>query len=233
MDNYENYKNFYMIQFFKINSIRQQFNLNGIEWKSFPELKIEMESDDAVTIYDEYDFANNKIEKSTIQKLTIDKSTEKLNIGKSMKTVVTDAVSAEKYKRSNSNSKRKDDFTLSGKLLEFANCFYDADWFPVVSVFTKTKLTTGNNYEIPLKNPVVVPDGKLYISEDAFNSSTCYSVAFLNDVYFDKKTKKQTTQALNIVSKGGSTGGKRNPDRERIYKLPIHKRRTDNYYNYE
>ena len=28
-------------------------------------------------------------------------------------------------------------------------------------------------------------------------------------------------------------GGKRDPDRERVYKLPIHKRRTDNYYNYE
>ena len=41
------------------------------------------------------------------------------------------------------------------------------------------------------------------------------------------------TKVLNDALESTKQGGKRDPDRERVYKLPIHKRRTDNYYNYE
>jgi hypothetical protein len=43
----------------------------------------------------------------------------------------------------------------------------------------------------------------------------------------------ELTKVLNDTIESQNTGGKRNPDRERVYKLPIHKRKTDNYYNYE
>ena len=41
------------------------------------------------------------------------------------------------------------------------------------------------------------------------------------------------TKVLNDALESKNIGGKRDPDRERVYKLPIHKRKTDNYYNYE
>jgi hypothetical protein len=62
--------------------------------------------------------------------------------------------------------------------------------------------------------------------------------AFKNETQpFDTLEPKQNPieilNHLNEALESTKQGGKRDPDRERVYKLPIHKRKTDNYYNYE
>ena len=246
MDNVSQYNNFCMIQFFKINSKRQRFNtsikqnintifLNGIEWKSFPELHLSVNvSDLKCTIEDKFDIDkfdidnNAEVEKSKYIQIPIFVLNEK-----TMKAVATEAVGITDYKRQNITKITLD--AKSQKLKEFIKYFNDPDWFFVYSGFTKTKSnaeksTTGTNYEITLTKSTVVPDNKLYISK---NTAKCHSVAMFNDEYFKKKLKTITTINVNETVSTASSGGKRNPDRERIYKLPIHKRRTDNYYNYE
>ena len=55
----------------------------------------------------------------------------------------------------------------------------------------------------------------------------------LNNSFKPEVESTGITKVLNDDLKSTKQGGKRDPDRERVYKLPIHKRRTDNYYNYE
>ena len=55
----------------------------------------------------------------------------------------------------------------------------------------------------------------------------------LNNAFKPEVESTRITKILNDALKSTKQGGKRDPDRERVYKLPIHKRRTDNYYNYE
>jgi hypothetical protein len=243
MDDVSQYKNFCMIQFFKINSKRQQLNalfdstkFGGIEWKSFPELHLSVNvTDSKCTIEDKFDIDkfdidnNAEVEKSKYIQIPIFVLNEK-----TMKAVATEAVGITDYKRQNI-TKITLDTTQSKKLIEFIKYFNDPDWFFVYSSFTKTKSnaeksTDNNNYEITLTKSTVVPDNKLYISK---NTDDCHSVAMFNNTYFAKKTKSKIKHNVNNTESTGSSGGKRNPDRERIYKLPIHKRRTDNYYNYE
>ena len=54
----------------------------------------------------------------------------------------------------------------------------------------------------------------------------------LNNAFKPEVESTGITKVLNDALES-KKGGKRDPDRERVYKLPIHKRRTDNYYNYE
>ena len=230
MDNVSQYENFCMIQFFKINS--SYVSLNKIEWKSFPELHLYV-NDGKCTITHKFDIENNKeLETTEFIEISIESNV------KTMKAVAIEAVGITDYKRTISSIIDESSID-SQKLKEFIKHFNNPDWFFVYSGFTKTKSnaeksTDNNNYEITLTKSTVVstvvPDNKLYISK---NTDDCHSVAMFNNTYFAKKTKSKIKHNVNNTESIGSSGGKRNPDRERIYKLPIHKRRTDNYYNYE
>jgi hypothetical protein len=54
----------------------------------------------------------------------------------------------------------------------------------------------------------------------------------LNNTFKPEAESIGITKVLNDALES-KKGGKRDPDRERVYKLPIYKRKTDNYYNYE
>lgn len=247
----DKYVNFCMIQFFKINSGRHRFNtsirqnintifLNGIEWKSFPELHLST-NNGKYKIEHKFDIENNT-EMQTPESIEI--SIFGSNV-KTMKTVATEAVDAKDYKRTISSIIDESSIN-SQKLKEFIEHFNNPDWFFVYSGFTKiesnaAKSTDDNNYEIQANNSTILnSSSKLYIYDITNFASTdlskFYPAAFLNNAYFKLKTQQEQQKRINNALKtppAKSKGGKRNPDRERIYKLPIHKRRTDNYYNYE
>ena len=56
----------------------------------------------------------------------------------------------------------------------------------------------------------------------------------MDDIIIEMDSLPENVEkSINDALNSAVSGGKRNPDRERVYKLPIQKRRTDNYYNYE
>ena len=233
----DKYVNFCMIQFFKINY--RKFLPNTIEWKSFPELHLSADNG-KYKIEHKFDIENNtEVQNPESIEISIIGS----NV-KTMKTVATEAVDAKDYKRQDITQITLD--AKSQKLKEFIEHFNNPDWFFVYSGFTKiesnaAKSTDDNNYEIQANNSTILnSSSKLYIYDITNFASTdlskFYPAAFLNNAYFKLKTQQEQQKRINNALKtppAKSKGGKRNPDRERIYKLPIHKRRTDNYYNYE
>lgn len=232
----DKYVNFCMIQFFKINY--RKFLPNTIEWKSFPELHLSADNG-KYKIEHKFDIENNtEVQNPESIEISIIGS----NV-KTMKTVATEAVDAKDYKRQDITQITLD--AKSQKLKEFIEHFNNPDWFFVYSGFTKIesnaeKSTDKNNYEIQANNSTILnSSSKLYIYDITNFASTdlskFYPAAFLNNAYFKLKTQQEQQKRINNPAKSSSKskGGKRNPDRERIYKLPIHKRRTDNYYNYE
>ena len=113
----------------------------------------------------------------------------------------------------------KNNFVIKKKFLnenpqfkELIEKYNDPEWIPTI-------LMINSKIEIDFKTVPVLYN----LSENVMNQ--------INKVLYtlSDNVQKLINDALN--SKKG--GGKRNPDRERIYKLPIQKRRTDNYYNYE
>jgi hypothetical protein len=206
-------------------------------WKFFPEYtlkKLEKINNVEITKIDE----DGKKFIITIQILNLDKKSD---------DVIHDAIKTSfniKSRFGTIISSDKEYEKNHKELLEFYN---NIEWVPVILMVSladgKYNINFKDKYDAQPQSPTLQDANPNQTPLNDNKDDTNKNDTNKNDTNNDnnKDANNNINEGDDFDSKydskvGGSyflKGGKRNPDRERVYKLPIHKRRTDNYYNYE
>jgi hypothetical protein len=214
------------------------------------ELKMD-EFTDFVIGADLYKMENMTIQDAIAKALSIDTLKTKIpNVELNTdQTVVQDSVNLSTNVDNNSNVELNQDQTNSH---DFVNSILNVASSVSVPIVNPTTIPT----VIPVSDTSIINSSLTEALNNALksekqpidNNSKTESIEGLpeklNDALYSNQEPNPTNENLNTSLTNAlnelvdpveqkKAGGKRNPDRERVYKLPIHKRRTDNYYNYE